>query len=418
MPDTAISVEHISKKFHLGMTQAGSFREMMENLRDSKAKEKDEFWALRDVNFTVKQGEVVGIIGKNGAGKSTLLKILSRITPPTEGKITYTGRIASLLEVGTGFHPELSGRENIYLNGTILGMRRSEISVKLDEIIEFSGIEKFIDTPVKRYSSGMYVRLAFAVAAHLDPEILIIDEVLAVGDADFQRKCLGKMKDVSAKEGRTVLFVSHNMAAVNTLCQRGILLIDGSVHLDAPVQEVTHIYSTLSIGKQSSPEIDLSLYKRERGVMDVSFSKIQFNHLIYQPDNEFVADIYLQARTPGKYVGVDIGFHIVDEYDNQIYHVSNVFIDRPFMPFMENTPYTIRIQELRLRPGTYKIWMWLSVNGVEQDYISEGISIEVSAGNAYNAMSNATISGCVQPRFEMLINQENILSRNPVHTIR
>jgi lipopolysaccharide transport system ATP-binding protein len=190
---------------------------------------KEDFWALRNVSFEVRQGEVVGIIGRNGAGKSTLLKILSRITDPTEGRVKLKGRVASLLEVGTGFHPELTGRENIFLNGAILGMSRAEIRKKFDEIVAFAETEKFLDTPVKRYSSGMYVRLAFAVAAHLEPEILVIDEVLAVGDAEFQRKCLGKMESVARKEGRTVLFVSHNMAAVQALCDTGLLLVRGTL---------------------------------------------------------------------------------------------------------------------------------------------------------------------------------------------
>ena len=201
----------------------------------------DIFWALKDINFEVKKGEVLGIIGKNGAGKSTLLKILSRITEPTGGRIEIYGRIASLLEVGTGFNPELSGRENVYLNGTILGMTKKEIDLKFDEIIDFSGVEKFIDTPVKRYSSGMKVRLAFAVAAHLDPEILIIDEVLAVGDAEFQKKCLGKMHDVAENEGRTVLFVSHNMSAVQTLCSRSVVLENGClIFLGLPLMELVN----------------------------------------------------------------------------------------------------------------------------------------------------------------------------------
>lgn len=233
MSDTVIRVENLSKQYRLGMVGAGTLREDLiglwykirgkedpylslgETNDRSKAGNSDYVWALRDVNFEVKQGEVLGIIGKNGAGKSTLLKLLSRVTAPTTGSIKAKGRIASLLEVGTGFHPELTGKENIYLNGAIMGMRRSEISRKLDEIIDFAGVERYVDTPVKRYSSGMYVRLAFAVAAHLEPEILIVDEVLAVGDAEFQKKAIGKMQDVSSGQGRTVLFVSHNMKAVN-----------------------------------------------------------------------------------------------------------------------------------------------------------------------------------------------------------
>jgi len=205
---------------------------------------KEEFWALKDVSFDIEQGERVGIIGRNGAGKSTLLKILSRITEPTTGAIKIKGRVASLLEVGTGFHPELTGRENIYLNGAILGMSRAEIKKHFDAIVDFAETEKFLDTPVKRYSSGMYVRLAFAVAAHLEPEILVVDEVLAVGDAQFQKKCLGKMEDVSRNDGRTVLFVSHNMSAIINLCNRGILLSSGKVEIEGKISEVVSKYNT------------------------------------------------------------------------------------------------------------------------------------------------------------------------------
>ncbi|TWT85913.1 Teichoic acids export ATP-binding protein TagH [Posidoniimonas polymericola] len=212
------------------------------------------FWALKDVSFEVRQGEVVGIIGRNGAGKSTLLKVLSRITRPTAGRAVMRGRVASLLEVGTGFHPELSGRENIYLNGSILGMRKTEIDRKFDEIVDFSEVEKFLDTPVKRYSSGMYVRLAFAVAAHLEPEILIVDEVLAVGDAQFQKKCLGKMQEVSQGEGRTVLFVSHNMAAVKRLCNRGLFVSQGSIQVDGNVDDAVDAYSRFFQTYDDAPE--------------------------------------------------------------------------------------------------------------------------------------------------------------------
>jgi lipopolysaccharide transport system ATP-binding protein len=202
----------------------------------------DIVWSLKDINFSVNKGEAIGIIGKNGAGKSTLLKLLSRVTSPTSGDVKLKGRVASLLEVGTGFHPELSGRENIYLNGAILGMRKSEIKNKFDEIVDFAGIERYIDTPVKRYSSGMYVRLAFAVAAHLESEILIVDEVLAVGDAEFQKKCLGKMKDIASGEGRTILFVSHNMASIKNLCSKGILLENGMVKKEGDINEIVSAY--------------------------------------------------------------------------------------------------------------------------------------------------------------------------------
>jgi lipopolysaccharide transport system ATP-binding protein len=247
----------------------------------------DEFWALRDVSFTVQRGEILGIIGRNGAGKSTLLKILSRITEPTQGEVVLRGRVGSLLEVGTGFHPELTGRENIYLNGTILGMKKREIDAKFDEIVAFAEVEKFLDTPVKRYSSGMYVRLAFAIAAHLEPEILIVDEVLAVGDVQFQRKCLGKMEDV-AGHGRTVLFVSHSMPAIRQLCRRSILFQDGTLALQGPTNEV--------IDRHLETDGDLSEYRREPrpdGKPQIVFARLDVN----QREGVFWLDIPLVIWT-------------------------------------------------------------------------------------------------------------------------
>ena len=249
MPDTVISVENLGKQYRLRHLASGgyrTFREMIAEkvaglLRPAPKVADEEFWALKDVSFSVQQGEVVGIIGRNGAGKSTLLKVLSRITQPTTGRVRIQGRVASLLEVGTGFHPELSGRENIFLNGAILGMGRDEIRAKFDEIVAFAEVEKFLDTPVKRYSSGMYLRLAFAVAAHLDPEILIVDEVLAVGDAAFQRKCLGRMAEV-ARGGRTVLFVSHNMSAISQFCPKCIWLNGGRVQAIGSTASIIESY--------------------------------------------------------------------------------------------------------------------------------------------------------------------------------
>ncbi|MCF4967951.1 ABC transporter ATP-binding protein [Nostoc sp. CMAA1605] len=274
MSDTVIRVENLGKKYIIGhQTQekytalrdviANGAKGLFKSLRNQKFKPanyQEEFWALKDVSFEIKQGDRVGIIGRNGAGKSTLLKILSRITEPTQGNIKIKGRVASLLEVGTGFHPELTGRENIYLNGAILGMSKVEIKRKFDEIVAFAEVEKFLDTPVKRYSSGMYVRLAFAVAAHLEPEILIVDEVLAVGDAQFQKKCLGKMEEVG-KEGRTVLFVSHQMATVTTLCQRAIWLLNGQVHQEGNSDWITSKY--LIHGSELSGDITLTAQNQD-----------------------------------------------------------------------------------------------------------------------------------------------------------
>jgi lipopolysaccharide transport system ATP-binding protein len=271
MSNTAIKVENLSKIYRLGEIGTGTISRDMERWFKTRIlKQEDPFlkigetndrankgasdivYSLQDINFEINQGDAVGIIGRNGAGKSTLLKILSRVTTPTTGKINIKGRVASLLEVGTGFHPELTGRENIYLNGAILGMRKREIDRKLDEIIDFSGVERYVDTPVKRYSSGMYVRLAFAVAAHLESEILIVDEVLAVGDAEFQKKCLGKMGEVSKGEGRTVLFVSHNLGAVQQLCNKGILLTNGKLQKTGLAGEIIDMYIRYESSKHDS----------------------------------------------------------------------------------------------------------------------------------------------------------------------
>jgi lipopolysaccharide transport system ATP-binding protein len=273
MSNTVIKVENIGKQYRLGKVGTGSVATDINrwwhmargkedpylkignvNDRTQKTSANDLVWAIKDINFEVKQGEVLGIIGKNGAGKSTLLKVLSRVTAPTVGDIKVKGRIASLLEVGTGFHPDLSGRENIFLNGAILGMSKAEIKSKFDEIVDFSGVERYIDTPVKRYSSGMYVRLAFAVAAHLEPEILIVDEVLAVGDAEFQKKCLGKMKDVSG-QGRTVLFVSHNMGAVKDLCTRVLSLKNGQFNNIGETNAIIKEYMSSPVTISSANEV-------------------------------------------------------------------------------------------------------------------------------------------------------------------
>jgi len=251
MSNVAIKVENVSKKFTIGKVKDDTFRQSISGVLNFKKKDTNDFWALKDLNFEIQKGDVVGIIGKNGAGKSTLLKIFSKIIRPTTGRIELDGRIASLLEVGTGFHQDLTGRENIFMNGTILGMTRAEVKSKFDEIVNFSGIEQFIDTPVKKYSSGMYVRLAFSVAAHLEPEILIVDEVLAVGDSEFQAKCLGKMKEVSTNDGRTVLFVSHSIGAMKTLCNTGIFLKNGECQHIGPINDTLNRYldSNVNLGK-------------------------------------------------------------------------------------------------------------------------------------------------------------------------
>ena len=321
---TVIKVENLSKKYTLRHQQTEQYlalRDVITNgvknfskkvfspftSNDSPLTEtQEEFWALKDVSFEVKQGDRVGIIGRNGAGKSTLLKVLSRITEPTQGRITIKGRVASLLEVGTGFHPELTGRENIFLNGAILGMSRADIKLKFDEIVAFAEVEKFLDTPVKRYSSGMYVRLAFAVAAHLEPEILIVDEVLAVGDAQFQKKCLGKMEDVG-KEGRTVLFVSHNIAMVKNLCSRGLVLENGYIICDSAVVNSISTYIKSSVSDKNT---ELDSYIRD-GISRINFNIFDINdsvnnQFLIGKEIRFVARLNVDRPVRGGAFGIGI----------------------------------------------------------------------------------------------------------------
>ncbi len=300
MTDIAIKIENISKKYEIGTKKSGSFRETATDylnkfnfINKNKTPNKEDFWALQNISLEIKKGEAVGIIGKNGAGKSTLLKILSRITQPTTGRFEINGRVSALLEVGTGFHPELTGRENVYLNGTILGMTRQEIKTKFDEIIDFAGIEKFLDTPVKRYSSGMYVRLAFSVAAHLEPEILIVDEVLSVGDAEFQKKCLGKMDDVT-RDGRTILFVSHNMAAIQQLTKKSVLLLKGSVNMFDNTSVCVREYlgggnknETEDMIKTKDKNIDIDSIKYCSNIIEKGFNKPLIFDFIFNIKHKF-----------------------------------------------------------------------------------------------------------------------------------
>ena len=328
--ETAIKVENISKSYTLGTTKDNTFRHHISSLH-KKTNILNTFWALKEISFNVNKGEIIGIIGKNGAGKSTLLKILSQITKPSSGKIELNGRVASLLEVGTGFHPELTGRENVFLNGTILGMTRKEVKDKFDESVAFSGVEKFIDTPVKHYSSGMYVRLAFAVAAHLDPEILIIDEVLAVGDSDFQKKCLGKMGEV-AKTGRTVLFVSHNMQAVSTLTENTLLLNNGRVEFIGETSQAIQKY-------------------------------LCNNDLIYESktitDNPHISSVKLVTSEISNVHYIN-SFQIIDNNGTPIIHVLNLdseieFGRNPGRYFLNCT-----FPQLKLYPGKYSLIVYFA----------------------------------------------------------
>lgn len=373
--NTVIKVENLSKQYRLGKIGTGTISHDLNRwwhtvrgkedpylkigaVNDRTQKSNDEYvWALRDINFEVKQGEVLGIIGRNGAGKSTLLKILSKTTAPTTGSIKIDGRIASLLEVGTGFHPELSGRENIFLNGSIMGMRKAEIQKKFDEIVDFSGVERYIDTPVKRYSSGMYVRLAFAVAAHLEPEILIVDEVLSVGDAEFQKKCLGKMGDVSKGEGRTVLFVSHNMAAINTLCNRSVLLRNGNLIVDGPTEDVIVEYMRQYVDSGVVANREIALDKNAD--FQILSAKITDNKksLIERSinvDEEYFIEIdyFFKRRVPQT--------HLVINILNSMGEIVYLFDRRDYSnEYFDATPgkYRCRVKfpNPLLKPGVYYI---------------------------------------------------------------
>ena len=397
MSDIIIKAENLGKKYIIGhQAERGGYTSLrdvlMQNAQTLWNKTKDlatgkaiiqgdtmeEVWALKDVNFEIRRGEAVGIIGRNGAGKSTLLKILSRITEPSTGRITIKGRVASLLEVGTGFHPELSGRENIYLNGTILGMTRNEIKRKFDEIVAFAEVEKYLDTPVKRYSSGMYVRLAFAVAAHLEPEILVVDEVLAVGDAQFQKKCLGKMEDVG-KEGRTVLFVSHNLPAVENLCKTGIVLKNGSLVFSGKANESISNY--LKLQQNSLTTIELRQRGDRKGEGRIRIVDMWIENEAGHKDNSVK-------------IGDDLTFHIAYEASSEIknprliigvYDLMNSGITRFDTEIASGLPsvlpnkgkVTCIVKNFLLCPASYQVNIAFFGNGIMEDYLAGAIDFEV-----------------------------------------
>ena len=339
----------------------------------------EEFWALKNVSFEVKQGEVLGIIGRNGAGKSTLLKILSRITEPTEGRVTLRGRISSLLEVGTGFHPELTGRENIFLNGAILGMTQREIRKKFDEIVAFAEVEKFIDTPVKRYSSGMYVRLAFAVAAHLEPEILIVDEVLAVGDAEFQKKCLGKMDEVSRSQGRTVLFVSHNMEAVLKLCTRAVFIEDGRVRTIGDVKNVVPSY--LHSQSSSPSTVDLSTkprtldFSRKARLVRVTPSDAGSWSLPF--GKPLSLDLSIDVEASASKFDVIVGVFSARGFE--VASWTNKCSNVELMARSGLNTFRITYQNLRLLPGRYSLGFGIIGDRGYEDAVNEAVQFEVTS---------------------------------------
>jgi lipopolysaccharide transport system ATP-binding protein len=399
MSDIAIRIEKLSKQYYIGgpqkkYTRLGEqvvdmvlspFRRavrLMEGQGTGAAELTKTFWALRDISLEIKHGDVVGIIGHNGAGKSTLLKILSRITEPTLGYADVFGRVSSLLEVGTGFHPELTGRENIYLNGAILGMRKAEIERKFDAIVDFAEIESFIDTPVKHYSSGMYVRLAFAVAAHLEPEILLVDEVLAVGDVAFQKKCLGKM-DVISQQGRTVIFVTHNMNALQRLCPSSILLSRGQLMAQGATPEVVELYLSSSISEKTGPNdwINLSSQSRE-GTGKVKFSSISYSSQNqsagFQPYTNGPLEISLDiVSNESRDVG-SIAVTFYDRYSTKLVNVDTLALSKPIALREGHNFVRLRIEKLYLNPNLYNLGLWVADPPSEvYDSIPSAILLEV-----------------------------------------
>lgn len=383
MSDIVIKAENIGKKFIITHQQAERYT-ALRDIISSKAKSfltqksalnnntqtKEEFWALKDISFEIEQGDRVGIIGRNGAGKSTLLKVLSRITEPTKGRMTLKGRVASLLEVGTGFHPELTGRENVFLNGAILGMSRAEINKKFDEIIDFAEIEKFLDTPVKRYSSGMYVRLAFAIAAHLEPEILIVDEVLAVGDAQFQKKCLGKMEDVSKNEGRTVLFVSHNISVIKLFCSTGIVLEKGQIKSSGNINSCISSYRSLLSTSEKGPQV----LQRTTNT-GFCFTKVELldagSNIIETPTlgDKVIIRAKYQSKIPLTTEYLSFDFTIKDLYRQPVATFISDEMICNFSEFSTQGEVNCEINSLLLRAGVYYIRVSACYNGTSKDSV-------------------------------------------------
>ncbi|MEI6492006.1 MAG: polysaccharide ABC transporter ATP-binding protein [Verrucomicrobiota bacterium] len=409
--DTIIQVNGLSKKYTLGTFTHGDhgirhliervvtspFRAFGNRREPNPTDSANEFWALSDVTFQIERGDVMGIIGRNGAGKSTLLKILSRITEPTRGSIGIKGRIVSLLEVGTGFHAELTGRENIFLNGAILGMRQSEVRAKLDEIIAFAGVEKFLDTPVKRYSSGMYVRLAFAVAAHLEPEILVIDEVLAVGDSEFQKKCLGKMKEVSTA-GRTVLFVSHNLSAVAALCNKAMYLKSGRMHMAGECGEVISRYQSDVSNPEEEP-VSNPAFRSGRGTHRIIALRSASKEFAPRGPLEFVAKIH-RHKSEGAF---HFSMHFRNEWDVEVFAVNSDHLEGVSLR-EGNQEITLRINAPWLPPGDYRADAYLHFNGII-DHWPDACRFRIGADVAvrgYSAIS-AEHTGLILADFTMQI---------------
>ncbi len=389
MSEVAIKVENLSKKYQIGKARSGTLMDTLAiqwHSIFSPKSNKEDFWALKDVSFEVKKGEVLGVIGRNGAGKSTLLKILSRITEPTTGRIELNGRVASLLEVGTGFHPELTGRENIFLNGALLGMTRQEIKSKFDEIVDFSGVEQFIDTPVKKYSSGMYVRLAFAVAAHLDSEILLVDEVLAVGDMEFQRKCLGKMEEVASR-GKTVLLVSHNLATIKDLCKIGMLIESGKTSPIKNIQVVVKDYLSHFTNTSGS---DLFSRKSKALNRDLTITDCKFYNQSGEEAITVCSGQYLkivigyEGKMPNTLFNVIFRVQFFDHSSNNILFVcNNNHSATPFPNLPQKGQVSCIIKKLPLNKGRYYIDLQVLNNYNVADQIDVIKTFNVEPGNYF-----------------------------------
>jgi len=399
MGETVVQVENLGKSYRLGTISSGTLRDDIIRLftgkhpeLDGKRVKNETVWALQDLNFEIQKGDAVGIVGKNGAGKSTLLKILSRTTAPTTGHIRIKGKIASLLEVGTGFHPELTGRENIFLNGAIMGMTKKDIKGKFDEIVEFSGVSRYIDTPVKRYSSGMYVRLAFAVAAHLESEIMIIDEVLAVGDIDFQKKCLAKMSEVTQKQGRTVLFVSHNMSSVKALCNTGIFLESGRMKQIGSVNEVVQAYTIANKGLVESTELAQRKDRSGNGLVKVVDYYVTDEHgnRIETILTGAHVTFHFQLKTFSEAVrNVDVGLNFFDPEDRNMGVLYSSYYQQYYAAGPnENMLVSCTVPKFPFTLGNYKVGLRITVNNEEADWILGGVGyINVENGDFYGSGS-------------------------------
>ncbi|HEX8170309.1 MAG TPA: ABC transporter ATP-binding protein [Thermoanaerobaculia bacterium] len=400
MPEPMVAVEGLSKRYLLGQLHTNLLSERLTQLFRPRQRAMKELWALRNVGFEVQQGDVLGVIGRNGAGKSTLLKILSRITAPTRGRAVVRGRLSSLLEVGTGFHPELTGRENIYLNGTILGMRKREIDAKFDDIVAFSEVEKFLDTPVKRYSSGMYVRLAFGVAAHLDPDVLVVDEVLAVGDREFQEKCLGRMRSIAESEGRTVLFVSHNLDAMARICTHGLYLRNGEVEFGGSIGAAIDRYINSSRSAADANALGSRVEREGSGAivavgMDV-YDERGATPSALESGGNYRFRVRLERRDPSfRANDVNLAIELRDPRDIPVWLIFSAFSGAGFTVDRSEVTVEASVRDLALAAGDYSVTLFVS-HGTRDvlDLVHNARIITVAGGDFFGTGSSGLPESC------------------------